>query len=76
MKTGMYSFQVCLRSDSYLGMDQSIDIRLDVKEAKEPPVSHPQWNEFSSDEEDDHALNVGQDFESDFTTDDEVSDSD
>ncbi|MCL4123746.1 UNVERIFIED_CONTAM: hypothetical protein GTU68_058152 [Idotea baltica] len=76
MKPGLYSFQVCIRSDSYLGFDVSQDIKLDVKEAREIPTAHPQWEEFSSQEEDNdgEGPGFGNDDESEFTTDEDVSD--
>ncbi|KAK4324811.1 hypothetical protein Pmani_004574 [Petrolisthes manimaculis] len=76
-RPGIYTYQVCLRSDSYLGLDQSVDIKLDVKEAREIPTEHPQWEEFSSEEEEDDEDNdAGKDdgVESEFTTDEEVTD--
>lgn len=75
-KPGIYTYQVCLRSDSYLGLDQSQDIKLDVKEAREIPTEHPQWQECSSDEEDDDENDVGKDDgeDSEYTTDEEVTD--
>lgn len=75
-KPGLYSYQVCLRSDSYLGLDQTQDIKLDVKEAREIPTEHPQWQEFSSEEEDDEDNEVGKDDgeDSEYTTDEEVTD--
>ncbi|XP_037785424.1 translocation protein SEC63 homolog isoform X1 [Penaeus monodon] len=74
-KPGLYTYQVCLRSDSYLGLDQNHDIKLDVKEAREIPTEHPQWQECSSDEEDEED-DVGKDEgeESEFTTDEELTD--
>ncbi|XP_027216422.1 translocation protein SEC63 homolog isoform X1 [Penaeus vannamei] len=74
-KPGLYTYQVCLRSDSYLGLDQNHDIKLDVKEAREIPTEHPQWQECSSDEEDEDD-DVGKDEgeESEFTTDEELTD--
>lgn len=74
-KPGIYTYQVCLRSDSYLGLDQSNDIKLDVKEAREIPTEHPQWIECSSDEDDDDNDMVKADGEdSEYTTDEEVTD--
>nr|XP_002126467.1 translocation protein SEC63 homolog [Ciona intestinalis] len=43
-KPGRYTYQVWLRSDSYLDCDQKQDIKLDVKEAKPLEEEHPQWN--------------------------------
>ncbi|KAL7639786.1 UNVERIFIED_CONTAM: hypothetical protein RMT77_009196 [Armadillidium vulgare] len=77
MKPGIYTFQVCVRSDSYLGFDICEDIKLDVKEAREIPTAHPQWEEFSSDEDEDEDDDAGvgnDDDESEYTTDDEVTD--
>ncbi len=48
--SGHYSYTVCVRSDSYLGMDFMEDIKLDVQEAREAPTEHPQW-EFEDDDE-------------------------
>ncbi|XP_064081313.1 translocation protein SEC63 homolog isoform X1 [Macrobrachium nipponense] len=75
-KPGIYTYQVCLRSDSYIGFDQVQDIKLDVKEAREIPTEHPQWQECSSDEEDDDDNDLGKDDgeESEYTTDEEVTD--
>jgi len=51
-KEGIYNFTVCVRSDSYLGVDLLEDIKLDVQKAWEAPKEHKQW-EFTDDEEDD-----------------------
>merc|ERR1711915_1045880 len=51
-KEGIYNFTVCVRSDSYLGVDLPEDIKLDVQKAWEAPKEHKQW-EFTDDEEDD-----------------------
>lgn len=74
-RPGIYTYQVCLRSDSYLGLDQTQDIKLDVKEAREIPTEHPQW-ESSSDEEEEDENEVARDEgeESEYTTDEEVTD--
>ena len=42
-KPGHYGFTVVIRSDSYIGLDVLDDIKLDVKEAREAPTEHPQW---------------------------------
>ena len=42
-KPGHYGFTVMIKSDSYIGVDLMDDIKLDVKEAREAPVDHPQW---------------------------------
>lgn len=62
---GVYVFTVCLRSDSYFGMDQQLDLKLDVKEAAPVPTEHPQWD--ISESESEH--NEQQANESEFTTD-------
>lgn len=67
----LYTFTVCLRSDSYLGFDQAQDIKLDVKEAPEVPVEHPQWD-MSDEETAEDVDNV--DEHSEFTTDEDISD--
>lgn len=68
---GVFTFTVCLRSDSYMGMDQQLDLKLDVKEAPAVPTEHPQWDISESEEEhQEHNENN----ESEFTTDSEMSD--
>ncbi|KAG5677179.1 hypothetical protein PVAND_006960 [Polypedilum vanderplanki] len=67
---GIFTFTVCLRSDSYMGMDQQLDLKLDVKEAPAIPTEHPQWNISESEEEHQEEKNN----ESEFTTDSEMSD--
>lgn len=67
---GVYTLTACLRSDSYTGMDQQQDMKLDVKEAAPVPAEHPQWDLSDTDSENnDQAGN-----ESEFTTDDEEDD--
>ncbi|XP_069688937.1 translocation protein SEC63 homolog isoform X2 [Periplaneta americana] len=66
---GVYTFTVCLRSDSYLGFDQTHDIKLDVKEAPEVPTEHPQWDMLDDEEEEPEG--DGSDI-SEFTTDEDV----
>lgn len=62
---GIYTFTVCLRSDSYLGMDQQQELKLDVKKAPAPPTDHPQWDLSESEHENnDQPENL-----SDYTTD-------
>lgn len=73
-RPGIYSYQVCLRSDSYLGLDQSQDIKLDVKEAREIPTEHPQWESSSDEEEDENEVARDEGDESEYTTDEEVTD--
>lgn len=67
----VYTFTVCLRSDSYLGFDQAQDIKLDVKEAPEIPTEHPQWD--ISDEETAEDVDAV-DEHSEYTTDEDISD--
>ncbi|XP_055373196.1 translocation protein SEC63 homolog [Condylostylus longicornis] len=62
---GLFTFTVCLRSDSYLGMDQQQELKLDVQKAPAPPTDHPQWD--ISDTESEH--HDEQDNESEYTTD-------
>ncbi|XP_034480630.1 translocation protein SEC63 homolog [Drosophila innubila] len=62
---GVYTFTVCLRSDSYLGMDQQQELKLDVQKAPAPPTDHPQWD--LSESEPEH--NDQQENLSDYTTD-------
>ncbi|XP_064629178.1 translocation protein SEC63 homolog [Lineus longissimus] len=50
-KPGLYHYQVCLKSDSYLDFDRSHTVKLDVKEARKVE-NHPQWD--ISDEDEDH----------------------
>ncbi|XP_075232582.1 translocation protein Sec63 isoform X3 [Lycorma delicatula] len=69
---GVYTFTVCLRSDSYLGFDQTHDIKLDVKEAPEVPTEHPQWD-MSEEEEEGRPEADASDI-SEFTTDEDVED--
>ncbi|XP_026675385.1 translocation protein SEC63 homolog isoform X2 [Ceratina calcarata] len=68
---GVYTFTVCMRSDSYLGFDQAQDIKLDVKEAPEIPTEHPQWD--ISDEETAEDIDAA-DEHSEYTTDEDISD--
>lgn len=59
-------------------MEVSKDIRLDVKAAREIPTQHPQWQECSSDEEsgseEDSGDDAGGGNESEYTTDEDMSD--
>merc|ERR550539_634362 len=72
-KPGHYSFTVCLRSDSYLGVDVQEDIKLEVSEAREAPEQHPQW-EFEDDDEEEDSKEEESDDE--FATDSEADDDD
>lgn len=46
----MRNTNACLYSiDSYIGMDQQQDMKLDVKEAAAVPAEHPQWDLSDSD---------------------------
>merc|ERR1719397_1200027 len=53
-KEGTYNFTVCVRSDSYLGVDVLEDIKLDVQKAWEAPKEHKQWDFSDEDEDDDN----------------------
>ncbi|VVC92869.1 unnamed protein product [Leptidea sinapis] len=66
---GLYTLACCLRSDSYIGMDQQQDVKLDVKEAAAVPSEHPQWWDLSDSEAENNDQGGN---ESEFTTDDEV----
>lgn len=68
-KPGIYTYTVILRSDSFVDLDKTHNIKLDVKEAK-AIENVKQWD-FSDDEED-----KADDEESDITTDDDVTDED
>ena len=57
-----------VRSDSYMGIDVAQDIKLEVKEAREAPTEHPQW-EFEDDDEDESGKD--EDSDDEFATDDE-----
>lgn len=69
---GVYTFTVCLRSDSYMGMDQQQELKLDVKNAPAPPTDHPQWDLSESEPEN----NDQQENFSDLTTDSSDEDED
>uniref|UniRef100_T1JAW5 Tryptophan--tRNA ligase, cytoplasmic n=1 Tax=Strigamia maritima TaxID=126957 RepID=T1JAW5_STRMM len=68
VKTGVYQYTVCVKSDSYTDFDLTKTIKLDVKEGKDVDMAHPQWD-ISEDEkeEQDEASEV-----SDFLTDEET----
>uniref|UniRef100_A0A0A9ZBA8 J domain-containing protein n=3 Tax=Lygus hesperus TaxID=30085 RepID=A0A0A9ZBA8_LYGHE len=72
---GVYIFTVCLRSDSYLGFDQTTEIKLDVKEAPEVPTDHPQWDISGEEEEETKPEGEPSDI-SEFATDDDIDDDD
>ena len=65
---GHYNCTVCIRSDSYMGVDLNEDIKLDVQEAREAPTEHPQW-EFEDDDEEESDQEENSD--DDFATDDD-----
>nr|CAH7743594.1 unnamed protein product [Callosobruchus chinensis] len=67
---GIYTFTVCLRSDSYLGFDQQKDIKLDVKEPPPEVTEHPQW-EFEDSEEEAGPAD-GEGHESEYATDEDL----
>ncbi|XP_030626411.1 translocation protein SEC63 homolog isoform X1 [Chanos chanos] len=50
-KTGNYQYNVILRSDSYLGLDQIKPLKLEVHEAKAMVDNHPQWDIPETEEE-------------------------
>ena len=59
---------VCVRSDSYLGIDHQEDIKLDVQEAREAVTEHPQW-EFEDDDEEEGSKE--EDTDDEYATDDD-----
>jgi len=69
-KPGHYTFNVTVRSDSYLGLDVNEDIKLEVCEAKEAVTEHPQW-EFEDDEEESDSKEGGDSDDDEFATDDD-----
>jgi len=70
-KPGHYTFTVCVRSDSYLGVDLMEDIKLDVQEAREAPTDHPQWD-FEVDDGEDEGKEDSE--ESEYATDEDFDD--
>lgn len=44
-------------ADSYIGMDQQQDMKLDVKEAAAVPADHPQWDLSESDTDNNDQVN-------------------
>merc|ERR1712020_101336 len=72
-KPGHYNFTVNVRSDSYLGVDVTQDIKLDVHEAMIAPTEHPQW-EFEDEDEDGESK--GDESDDEFATDDNYDDDD
>jgi len=72
-KPGHYSFTVAVKSDSYLGVDVSQDIKLDVHEAREVSNEHPQW-EFEDEDEDENSK--AEESDDEFATDDDFDDED
>ncbi|CAE1323240.1 SEC63 [Acanthosepion pharaonis] len=73
-KPGIYHYSVYLRSDSYLDSDQVHPLKLDVKQAK-IIQDHPQW-EISDDDDDDDKKEEEASGDSDYSTDNEESESD
>lgn len=55
-KKGRYTYELWLRSDSYLGCDIKKELKFDVEEERVVEENHPQWNLEESDEEDDDAV--------------------
>merc|ERR1711971_57957 len=72
-KPGHYSFTVAVKSDSYLGVDVTQDIKLDVHEARDVPNEHPQW-EFEDEDEDENSK--AEESDDEFATDDDFDDDD
>ena len=48
-RPGIYQYTVCVRSDSYLGIDELVNLRMDVREA--PKVTEPIKYSDTEDEE-------------------------
>jgi len=71
-KEGIYNFTVCVRSDSYLGVDLLEDIKLDVQKAWEAPKEHKQWD--FSDEEDEDENKKDESEESEYAEDSDFED--
>ncbi|KAK3890342.1 hypothetical protein Pcinc_005720 [Petrolisthes cinctipes] len=67
-RIGVYVYQICLRSDSYLGVDQIADLKFDVKKERDFPLNHPQWQISSSSNDSDDSSYL-------WTTDDNDDDS-
>ena len=66
---------MCVRSDSYLGVDVQEDIKLEVCEAREAPTEHPQWEfEDAEDEEDSKEEDSDDEFATDSDADEEEDD--
>jgi len=72
-KPGHYTFTVNVKSDSYLGVDVTQDIKLDVHEARDIPDSHVQW-EFEDEDEDENSK--AEESDDEFATDDDFDDDD
>merc|ERR1719461_2418929 len=72
-KPGHYTFTVNVKSDSYLGVDVTQDIKLDVHEARDIPDSHVQW-EFEDEDEDENSK--AEESDDEFATDDDFDDED
>lgn len=72
--TGVFTISICLKSDSYIGLDQQRDIKLDVKEAPAEVTEHPQWEFEDSEQERGPAEGAAND--SEYTTDEDLPDDD
>lgn len=57
-RPGIHQYIVCLRSDSYFGLDRVQSLKLEVHEAKPILENHPQW-ETSAEGEDDQEDSEG-----------------
>jgi translocation protein SEC63 len=66
---GVYTYTVCLRSDSYIDFDVFENIKLDVKAAKKIE-DHPQWNFADDDEEANGAEEVDDEYNTESENDD------
>lgn len=51
-EAGKCTYQVCIQSDSYLGLTQTSDIHIDVKSQTKYTDGHSQWDITSSEESD------------------------
>ncbi|CAD5126075.1 DgyrCDS14241 [Dimorphilus gyrociliatus] len=59
-KPDVYTYSVCLMSDSYMSFDLTKTIKLDVKKAKQV-LDHPQWQKIDEDEGKENSSNDDED---------------
>lgn len=71
--TGVFPITICLKSDSYIGLDQQREIKLDVKAAPAEVTEHPQW-EFDDSEQEGGPGADGAANDSEYTTDEDLPD--